>query len=55
MDPSHVSILLFQVTARKMFLHCLMTFGNTQTFKLFLLPTTKCHGKKKSSDEWGNY
>lgn len=45
MDTSHVKILLFQVIVRKMFLQCLMTFGNTQTFKLFLLPISKCHGK----------
>lgn len=49
MDPSHVSILLFQVTVRKKLFQVSMVSGYlwkyTQTFKLLLLPISKYHGK----------
>lgn len=38
-DSSHVNILLFQAAV-----------GNTQNFKLLLLPIFKYHGKKKKKD-----
>lgn len=52
MDPSHVNILLFQVTMRKKLFQVSMVSGYLSSSYCYLFPSIMA---KMSCDEWGNY